>query len=315
MSCFFHQSQFPTQNRGAVSSGCRFFGLLALMVVLGPLTAARGQEAGEQIFNTTCFACHTIGGGRLVGPDLAGIQDRRSGAWLEKFINSSGSLIESGDPDAVAVFEEYNRMPMPDAMLSGEQVERVLSYIKASSVAPEAKGVQSDAEIEVAAQIPEQVAAVDKQAAQTGGDLFQGSVRFVNRGPSCNACHHLDDDNVFGGGVLAADLTRVFSRMGAAGLKAVVSQAPYPVMRAAYKNHALTATEVTRLVAFLQQVDQGQATQQTSSYATRLFAGGAGGAGILFLVFGFVWRGRKTGSVYQAIYDRQAKLESGGTGS
>jgi len=40
------------------------------------------QDAGEQVFNTTCFACHTIGGGRLIGPDLAGVHEKRSQEWL-----------------------------------------------------------------------------------------------------------------------------------------------------------------------------------------------------------------------------------------
>jgi hypothetical protein len=31
------------------------------------------------------------------------------------------------------------------------------------------------------------------------------------------------------------------------------------------------------------------------------------GAGVLFLLFAFIWRGRKSGSVNQQIYDRQVK--------
>ena len=31
------------------------------------------QADGEQIFKTNCVSCHTIGGGRLIGPDLEGV--------------------------------------------------------------------------------------------------------------------------------------------------------------------------------------------------------------------------------------------------
>ena len=52
---------------------------------------------------------------------------------------------------------------------------------------------------------------------QLGQDLFEGKVRFANGGPSCNACHHVTSDTLLGGGLLAAELSLVFSRMGHAG--------------------------------------------------------------------------------------------------
>jgi len=64
-------------------------GVLAVVVSVSYSNAAWTQDAGEQVFNTTCFACHTIGGGRLIGPDLAGVHEKRSQEWLEKFVKSS----------------------------------------------------------------------------------------------------------------------------------------------------------------------------------------------------------------------------------
>ena len=68
---------------------------------------------GKELFNQRCAACHNIGGGRLVGPDLAGVSSRRSKNWLNTFIKSSMSMVKSGDETAVALFEEFNKMPMP----------------------------------------------------------------------------------------------------------------------------------------------------------------------------------------------------------
>jgi hypothetical protein len=42
-------------------------------------------------------------------------------------------MIDSGDVEAVALFEEYNRLPMPDSFLSEEQSRQVLSYIELQS--------------------------------------------------------------------------------------------------------------------------------------------------------------------------------------
>ena len=265
------------------------------------------QEPGEQVFNTTCFACHTIGGGRLIGPDLAGVHEKRSQEWLEKFIRSSQSMIKAGDAEAVALFEEYSSMVMPDAVASEEEIRQVLSYINSQSTDDAASPDASTGE-PVA---PEESVTPDEPASEeeilAGQELFQGSLRLVNGGPACNACHEVRNDAVIGGGILATELTTVFSRMGGAGVTAILGRAPFPVMQAAYEDRSLTESEVTALVAFLEYADSEQYNQLPRDYGLGLFASGVVGAGVLFGLFGFVWRGRKIGSVNQSIYDRQIK--------
>jgi mono/diheme cytochrome c family protein len=89
--------------------------LLLLIVVLfgGSSLWAQDFEAGEKMFNSNCKACHSIGGGKLVGPDLKGVSERRKEDWLLEFIKTPGKMIEK-DAEAKKLFEEYNRMPMPD---------------------------------------------------------------------------------------------------------------------------------------------------------------------------------------------------------
>ena len=100
-------------------------------------------------------------------------------------------------------------------------------------------------------------------------------------------------------------MTTVFSRLGGPGVRAVVGRSPYPVMQAAYRDRALTDDEVTALVGFLEKADEEQAFHQPRDYGPKLFGAGAAGTLLLFAVCSFVWRGRKRGSVNQAIYDRQ----------
>jgi len=116
-----------------------------------------------------------------------------------------------------------------------------------------------------------------------------------------------------GGGILAAELTTVFSRMGRAGIESIIGKSPFPVMQAAYEGKELTEKEVTQLVAFLEFADSEQYHQLPRDYGLGLFASGVAGAGILFGFFAFVWRGRKSGSVNQTIYDRQIESSTDDT--
>ena len=284
------------------------FGTAFAAACLGQFNGAWAQEPGEQTFQVACAVCHTIGGGRLVGPDLAGIHDKRSQAWLEQFVKSSKSLIDSGDADAVAIFEEYNQLVMPDAFITGEQIKDILAYLKVASGGLATSGGE-DAAV-AAAIMPVETAPAAEEEIFKGQELFQGTIRFANGGAACNACHDVRNDAVIGGGILAAELTTVFSRMGRTGVEAILGQAPFPVMQAAYQDHALSEEEVTSLVSFLEYADSDQYYQLPRDYGLGLFASGLIGAAILFIVFSIIWRGRKFGSVYQEIYDRQIKSVS-----
>lgn len=87
------------------------------------------QTDGETLFKQNCTACHTIGGGRLVGPDLMGVTDKREAKWLKSWILNSQDLIASGDADAIAIFEEYNKVVMQSFDFSNQELDSLLVYI------------------------------------------------------------------------------------------------------------------------------------------------------------------------------------------
>ena len=274
----------------------------ALLVAgwLGGSQPASAQESGKDIFQKSCAACHSIGAGRLVGPDLKGVNDRRPEDWLLKFIKSSDKLVKSGDKTAVALLDEY-RMPMPDQALSDDQIRKVLAHVKESGGSTAAAKEPAIAATPAASGTPAEI--------QLGGDLFEGKVRFANGGPSCNACHHVASDAHLGGGVLAAELTLVFSRMGKQGVSAILTGNPFPVMQAAYAGKEFSEKEINALVGFLQHVDQEHARQMPKQWGWRVFSAGAGGVVVLLGIAGLAGRGRKKKSVNQDIYDRQIKAE------
>ena len=300
----------PMQQRSARArkastlwSGRCVFGALLVAGWLTGLQSASAQDSGKQIFQKSCAACHSIGGGRLVGPDLAGVNERRPEDWLIKFTKSSQALVKSGDKTAMALFEEFNKMPMPDQALSDDQIKKVLAHIKetgsgaaAGKVAPAAQAAAPAAEAH-----PDDI--------QRGQDLFEGKTRFAKGGPSCNACHHVTNDALLGGGVLAAELTLVFSRMGKEGVSAILGSNPFPVMQAAYAGKGLSEQEISALVGFLQQVDKEHARQMPKAWGLRMFSAGVGGVVVLVGIFSLAGRRRKKRSVNQEIYDRQIKSE------
>ncbi len=118
--------QKATRLRGFFSRGLGIG--LFILLSFSPFIS-NSQTAADEANFAQCKACHTIGGGKLVGPDLKGINDLREEAWLIKFIQNSTELIASGDALAKQVFEENSNIPMPPHALSDEQVKGILIYI------------------------------------------------------------------------------------------------------------------------------------------------------------------------------------------
>lgn len=272
--------------------------LLVFFLFLSLLSEA---QEGEQIFKSTCAACHTTTSKRLVGPGLANIQDKVTIEWFTKFVRSSQTLINSGDAEAVRIFEEYNKVIMPDQALSDVEINAVFEYIISKSPAITEVTVQETVEEVVVPFEPTQADIA------MGQDLFSGEQRFENSGPSCIFCHNLATDRIIPGGLLAKDLTTVFSRMGGvAGLTAILNAPPFPAMTEAYKNKSMTKDEIFTVTAFLNQVEKESGTESATAISPLLIYGF-----IAFLIWVgvvlLVWLHRKKYAVNKRIFERQVK--------
>src|SRR5688500_13521170 len=95
--------------------------------------------AGKQLFDTNCKTCHRVDS-RLIGPPLAGVYDRApSIEWIQNFVRNSSAVIASGDPYAVNLFNEYNKVLMTSfSSLKNEDVLNILGYIKTEAEKPAA---------------------------------------------------------------------------------------------------------------------------------------------------------------------------------
>lgn len=111
----------------------RLFISVAVLILIF-LVSASAQDKAEVSFKQNCAACHSIGKGRLVGPDLSNVHKRRTESWLLDFIKSSQTVIKSGDQTADSLFKAYNQILMPDqTALSEGEIKDILIHIKSKS--------------------------------------------------------------------------------------------------------------------------------------------------------------------------------------
>lgn len=86
-------------------------------------------DAGEYIFKQHCAACHTVGRGEHIGPDLLGVTNLRDRAWLERFILAPDTMLAQGDPIAQELFESYKNVSMPNLALTRAEVGALVDYL------------------------------------------------------------------------------------------------------------------------------------------------------------------------------------------
>jgi cytochrome c551/c552 len=270
------------------------------------LTGLSGYQSSAQDGATLfkpCAACHTIGGGKTVGPDLKGITKQRTNEWLVQFIQSSGKLIKSGDPDAVAVFKQFNNIPMPDNALTADQVNKILSHIDGGTggakTDPKLAALQHKVDSMLKSNSPMDILA--------GKELFNGERRFENGGASCASCHNATYNKSGKGGILAKDLSKAYSRLGGfAGIKGIIASAPFPSMLETYKNHPVTEEENAQLQLFLKSTDEQNPVQPLVGQAWFLYSAIVAGLFILLVIAG-LWSRRKRLSVNHSILIRQKR--------
>ena len=93
-------------------------------------------QAGKNLFNANCAACHKLNK-KAVGPALSGVTEKYDKDWLYSWIRKGSQMIKDGDPQAVAIWEEYNRAVMTNyPQFSNEQIDNILAYTNFTPPAP-----------------------------------------------------------------------------------------------------------------------------------------------------------------------------------
>jgi cytochrome c2 len=257
-----------------------FATIAGIWAALPTVANAADADAGKQTFQEKCTACHTVGSGPLVGPDLKGVTTRRPREWLEQWIAAPDAVLAKKDPYATNLLHQFHDLPMPNQGLSASQVTDVITYLETS-----ASGAAAQPSATQTASAP----AVQGNP-ETGKELFTGVARFQNGGPPCMACHSVGGIGALGGGQLGPDLTDVVTRLGgAAGVNAFVGGSPTPTMKAVWSQRPLTTEERASVVAFLAQAGVSERPAQAIWQLAGL---AALGVVILLAIAAFNWRNR-----------------------
>ncbi len=88
-------------------------------------------DTGTYVFQSRCSACHTIGKGDMVGPDLAGVTSRRERSWLVRYLRAPDQMLAEKDPIATALSAKYKNVTMPNLRLSDGEIAVLLSFLEA----------------------------------------------------------------------------------------------------------------------------------------------------------------------------------------
>jgi cytochrome c2 len=117
----FPPQYIPNPQPTAATSG------LVMQVSAPPEVA--GAEEGRKIFETRgCNRCHTIGGGKLLGPDLKGVSSRRAEPWLRTWLADPASMIRAY-PELANWPNEYDGIVMPNQNLSAAEISALITYL------------------------------------------------------------------------------------------------------------------------------------------------------------------------------------------
>lgn len=195
-------------------------------------------DTGKELFRTHCAGCHTIGGGKGVGPDLKGVSGERSDDWLVRIIVEPDRLTAEKDPAQLELVQQFG-MEMPKLGIDREDARKIVAYLK-EEASP--AGAPPAAPAEAAPLL------VTPQLLATGRALFTGRTPFAKGGPPCASCHGLSYPGVRGG-ALAGDLTGLFGTMQETGLRGALGSLGFPVMRKVYADRPLTEPETQALLA------------------------------------------------------------------
>ena len=274
------------ENMTMISKKTWIFYILTFILLMNYSDTA-GQD-GKALYDKACIACHTIGGGRTVGPDLIGINQQREKDWLLRLIKSSQTLIKEGDATSISLFEEFMKIPMPDQNFTDSEINQILLYIdQEGGTKSETSSTDTD---------KNKIQEINADS-NNGRELFSGAKTFKNNGATCISCHSINDEAAYYGGSFAKDLSKSYELMQKAGIESVLQYLSFPSMADTYKNNQLTSTEIADLTAFLKEVSEKKSSNKITGFGLSLLLFGFIFFMILLTFIDVFWRNNKPDSV------------------
>ena len=267
------------------------FLLSAVLLAPQPLSA---QETSD-FFRQRCVSCHTIGGGRLTGPDLKNVGERQEREWLVRFLLNPGAVIQSGDSYAQQLYEDARRVMMPRVSgMTEDRANALLDLIEAESALEESqlKGLRISDRPFTAADVA------------LGKEFFTGNRALANGGSMCLGCHTVRGLSSLSGGRLGPDLSRAYERLGGRTNMGAWLYAPATAtMGPLFRGHPLEAEEILSLLAYFEDAAKRGGEDDTVALLNFFFLG-LGGTILALAIFDGLWKKRFRG-VRAALVERR----------
>ncbi|HEX7344292.1 MAG TPA: cytochrome c [bacterium] len=256
---------------------------LGLLTIIGGGSSITAAQEPADYFRQNCVSCHSIGGGRLTGPDLKDVTQRKDRPWLAQFMLNPKAAIDGGDAYALKLQQEARGVIMPTVIgMTKARAEALLDLIEAESKLETSQFV--GLQISDAPFTPLDIA--------KGRDLFLGVRPLMNKGPACISCHALPGIGGLGGGRLGPDLTKVYERLqGRKGLAAWLFAPATPTMQSLFVKKALQPDEILPIVAYFENA-ANQAPPDNSVPLLTFFFIGLGGTALALVLFDIIWKKR-----------------------
>ena len=105
--------------------------IFLFITLSSPIGNQLNAQDGKALFSQNCASCHAVNK-KLTGPALAGVEDR----WSDKknlyaWIKNSAAFLNTGDPYATKLYNEYNKTAMNSFPgLADKDIDAILAYIK-----------------------------------------------------------------------------------------------------------------------------------------------------------------------------------------
>lgn len=257
-----------------------------LLLVLLAVTPLAAQPDASSFFRQNCASCHTVGGGRLTGPDLKDVVQRRDRNWLGKWVQDPKAVIDSGDAYAVKLLQDSRGVLMPSINgMTPAMANALLDLIDAESKLPRSQFAGS--QISDRPFTPQDIA--------NGRAIFTGARRLNGGGPPCISCHTMKGLGGLSGGRLGPDLTLVYERLqGRMGLGAWLGTPQSPTMAPVFRAKAMKPEEILPLLALFEDSAR-RGGQDDTAAAMNFFLISLGAMAVGLVSLDAIWKKRLRG--------------------
>ncbi|MCC6758957.1 MAG: cytochrome c [Candidatus Omnitrophica bacterium] len=224
-----------------------------------------------ELFFYRCAGCHTIGGGKLSGPDLTAATQWSVpdlGIAVKKMEKNAGSLTQI-DIDQMVDF-------LKDPAAAGritKQKQRIADKLRTELPPP---------------------------SFSQGQKLFRGQKTLKNGGPACISCHYFVNE----GGSLGLDLTTIKDRSSAVVLQSAIESANYKVMKPIYEQRKITLEESLHLAEYLSHPEK---VNSRLAPAQEQIVKGAGLGFVVFLALLWLLNRQRKGRTRENLIKRSSK--------